>query len=51
MNLAWMYSHAATPDRAAALAYAEGAVTAVPEWPYVRDVLLPQIEALTAPAK
>ncbi len=51
MNLAWMYSHAATPDRAAALAYAEGAVTAVPEWHYVRDVLLPQIEALTAPAK
>jgi hypothetical protein len=29
-----------------ALAYAEGALTAVPEWHYVRDILLPQIEAL-----
>jgi hypothetical protein len=46
MNLAYMYSHVPTPDRAAALAYAEGAVTAVPEWHYVRDILLPQIEAL-----
>ena len=46
MNLAYMYSHVATPDRATALAYAEGAVTAVPEWHYVRDILLPQIEAL-----
>jgi hypothetical protein len=51
MNLAYMYSHVGTPDRAAALAYAEGAVTAVPEWHYVRDVLLPQIEALPAPSK
>jgi len=32
-----------------ALAYAEGALTAVPEWHYVRDVLLPQIEALPVP--
>ncbi len=46
MNLAYMYAHAATPDRTAALAYAEGAVTAVPEWHYVRDILLPQIQAL-----
>jgi hypothetical protein len=46
MNLAYIYAHAATPDRAAALAYAEGALTAVPEWHYVRDILLPQIEAL-----
>ena len=51
MNLAYMYSHVGTPDRAAALAYAEGAVTAVPEWHYVRDILLPQIEALPAPPK
>jgi len=50
MNLAYMYSHVGTPDRSAALAYAEGAVTAVPEWHYVRDVLLPQIEALPAAA-
>lgn len=46
MNLAYMYSHGKTPDRTAALAYAEGAVTAVPEWHCVRDILLPQIEAL-----
>jgi hypothetical protein len=46
MNLAYTYSHAKAPDRAAALAYAEGGVTAVPEWHYVRDILLPQIEAL-----
>ena len=39
MNLAYMYSHGGAPDRAAALAYAEGAVTAVPEWHYVRDIL------------
>jgi hypothetical protein len=51
MNLAWMYSHVGTPDRTAALAYAEGAVTAVPEWHYVRDILLPQIEALPVPPK
>jgi len=49
MNLAYTYSHAKTPDRAAALAYAQGAVTAVPEWHYVRDILLPQIEALAEP--
>jgi hypothetical protein len=46
MNLAYLYSHAPKPDRALALAYAEGALTAVPEWHYVRDILLPQIEAL-----
>ena len=46
MNLAYMYAHAPKPDRALALAYANGALTAVPEWHYVRDILLPQIEAL-----
>jgi hypothetical protein len=46
MNLAWLYSHGPTPDRTVALAYAEGALTSVPEWHYVRDILLPQIEAL-----
>jgi hypothetical protein len=48
MNLAYVYSHVGTLDRTAALAYAEGALTAVPQWHYVRDVLLPQIEALPA---
>ena len=51
LTLATLYSHVGTPDRVAALACAEGAVTAVPEWHDVRDVLLPQIEALPAPAK
>lgn len=46
MNLSYVYAHGPKPDRALALAYAEGALTAVPEWHYVRDVLLPQIEAL-----
>jgi hypothetical protein len=50
MNLAWMYSHLGTLNRTAALAYAEGALTAVPEWHYVRNVLLPQIEALPTAA-
>jgi len=48
MNLAYMYSHAPAPDRELALAYASGALVAVPEWHYVRDVLMPQIEALPA---
>jgi hypothetical protein len=50
MNLAYLYSRDKTPDRAAALAYAEGALTAVPYWRYVRDVLLPQIEAMPVKA-
>ena len=52
MNLAYLYSHATTTDRRTALAYAQGALTAVPSWHYVRDVLVPQIEAMgpAAPA-
>ncbi len=46
MNLAYMHAHGSKPDRSLARAYAEGALTAVPQWHYVRDVLLPQIEAL-----
>ena len=48
MNLAYLHSRATPPDRAVALAYAEGAATAVPEWHFVRDILIPQIEALPA---
>jgi hypothetical protein len=51
MNLAYLYSHLPTPERATALAYAEGALTKVPEWHYVRDIQLPQIEALPAKAE
>lgn len=43
MNLAYLYSHSALENRALALAYAEGALVAVPHWHYVADVLLPQI--------
>src|SRR5215470_8391821 len=49
MDLAYLYSHAPEKDRRAALAYARGALTAVPSWHYVRDVLLPQIERLPTP--
>ena len=50
MDLAYLWSHAPRKDRRAALAYAQGALTAVPSWHYVRDVLLPQIERLDAAA-
>jgi hypothetical protein len=46
MNLAYVRSHEATPNKDAALAYAQGALTAAPEWHYVRDILLPQIQKL-----
>ena len=45
MNLAYMYSHGRR--RTAALSPTRrGPLVAVPEWHYVRDVLMPQIEAL-----
>ncbi len=50
MNLAYLYSHSAAKDRTAALAYAQGALVAVPEWHYVRDILLPQIDSMSQPA-
>jgi hypothetical protein len=46
MNLAYLYSHSPLNNRDLALAYAEGALVAAPEWHYVREVLLPQIRAL-----
>ena len=46
MNLAYLYSHLPTPDRATALAYAEGALTKAPQWHFVKNVQLPMIEAL-----
>jgi len=49
MNLAYLHSHGAAPERALALAYAEGALAMVPDWHYVKDVLLPQVEALPRP--
>jgi hypothetical protein len=50
MSLAYLYSHSALEDRDLALAYADGSMVAVPEWHYVRDVLLPQILNLPRPA-
>ena len=46
MMLAYIYSRTDLKDKTAALAYAQGALVAVPEWHFVRDVLLPQIEAM-----
>jgi hypothetical protein len=42
----YAYTHSTLMNRDLALAYAEGALVAAPEWHYVRDVLRPQIEAL-----
>jgi hypothetical protein len=46
MNLAYLYTHTPLANRDLALAYAEGALVAAPEWHYVRDILWPQIQAL-----
>lgn len=43
MNLAWSHLNAATPNPAAARAYAERALSLVPDWHYVKDLLMPQI--------
>lgn len=51
MTLAYVYSHSAIQNRDVAQAYADGALAAVPDWHYVRDILVPQIQALSAPAK
>jgi hypothetical protein len=48
MNLAYLHSHLPAPEKAVALAYAEGALTKAPEWHFVKDVQLPMIEALPA---
>ena len=50
MNLAYLHSHLPTPERAVALAYAEGALTKAPHWHFVKDVQLPMIEALPVKA-
>jgi hypothetical protein len=43
MNLAFANLNRTTPDLVAAQRYAESALTLVPSWHYVRDILLPQI--------
>jgi hypothetical protein len=50
MTLAWAYSNRATPDIATAESNAMAALALVPNWHYVRDILLPQIRAKAAEA-
>lgn len=45
MNRAWSYLNRTTPDLNAAHKDAEAALVLVPYWHYVRDILLPQIQA------
>jgi len=46
MNLAYIYSQGAGENRAVARAYAEGALAVAPDWHYVRDILLVQIDTI-----
>ena len=46
MNLAFASLNATTPDLEAADRYAHEAVKLVPTWHYVRDLLIPQIQAI-----
>jgi len=47
-NLAWANLHRTTPDLNAAEQYARSALELVPYWHYVRDILIPQINAANA---
>jgi hypothetical protein len=51
MSLAYLHSHSALEDRELALAYARATLVLVPQWHYVAEILLPQIEALGPRAK
>lgn len=46
MSIAYLYTHGPWPRRDLALAYADAALALAPDWKYVRDILVPQIEAL-----
>jgi hypothetical protein len=48
MSLAWSNLNRTTPDLKAAEQYAEAALKLVPYWHYVRDILMPQIQAAEA---
>jgi hypothetical protein len=50
MSLAWSNLNRTTPDLNAAHNYAEAALKLVPYWHYVRDILIPQIQAAQAKA-
>jgi hypothetical protein len=45
MSLAWAYLHRRVPDVSEAEVHGRKALLLVPSWHYVRDILLPQIEA------
>jgi hypothetical protein len=49
-SLAWSNLNRTTPDLKAAEQYAEAALKLVPYWHYVRDILMPQIQAAKAKA-
>jgi uncharacterized protein len=51
MNLAWSNLNRAAPDLKAADQYAQAALKLVPYWHYVRDILMPQIQAAQAKAR
>jgi len=50
VNLAYLYPHSGLANRDLALAYAEGALVAAPEWHYVRDILWLTILELPGPS-
>ncbi len=50
MSLAWSNLSRTTPDLAAAEQDAQAALKLVPDWHYVRDILMPQIRAAQAKA-
>lgn len=49
MNLAWAHLNKVEPDPAAAESYARQALAIVPDWQYVRDILMPQIQRARPP--
>ena len=48
MNLAWSNLNRTEPDLTAAGRYAQAALALVPDWHYVRDILIPQIDSARA---
>ena len=48
MSLAWCSLNKTTPDPQRADAYARQALALVPDWHYLRDILLPQIQSARA---
>lgn len=44
MNLAYTHLHKTKPDRRRAAEFARAALKLVPDWHYVKAILLPQIE-------